>query len=308
MTRRFASIDVGTNTVKMLVADLSGDGATPVFEQSVMARLGEGMQAHGMRLREIPMRRAIDALADFVKNAREAGVEQIAAIGTAALRDAENQAEFLQRIEERCGFSIEVISGWEEARLSYLAVRRDRCWRDYSRLLVIDIGGGSTEIVQGETGTDQIAERTSVNLGAVKLTESILRSDPPSITQLAAAQQAAAERFAAVELLPSPEKAQVIGVGGTLTNLGAMDLGGNTTSETLHGHVLSLQKLEGQIALLASRTVAERKEIPGLDPNRADIILGGAILLSQALARLGSPSVDVSTRGLRWGLLYDRFL
>lgn len=306
--QRFASIDVGTNTIKLLVADLSDNGATPVFETSVTTRLGEGMQAHGMRLREVPIRRALDALTDYAKKARELDVRQIAAVGTAALRDAENRDDFLRRVEEGTGIRVEVIPGEEEARLSYLAVRRDARWRDCPRLIVIDIGGGSTEIIQGETGTDRIAARTSVNLGAVKLTESLLRSDPPTITQLASAQQTAAERFASVEILSSSAKPQIIGVGGTLTNLGAMDLGGSIEPETLHGHVLSLQSLEAQIARLASCAVEERKQIPGLDPARADIILGGAILLSQALERLGSPSVDVSTRGLRWGVLYDRFL
>jgi exopolyphosphatase / guanosine-5'-triphosphate,3'-diphosphate pyrophosphatase len=305
---RFASVDVGTNTVKMLVADLSADGATPVFEQGVTVRLGEGMQASGMRIREAAMRRALDALAEFTAQAQALGVQDTAAVGTAALRDAVNREEFLHRAEERCGLQIAVIPGEEEARLSYLAVRRDRRWRHSSHLLVIDIGGGSTEIIQGEPGTDRIAARTSVNLGAVKLTESLLRSDPPAITQLAAAQQQAAEQFAKVALTPSEAKARIIGVGGTFTTLGAIDLGGKVDAETLHGHVLTLESVEEQIARFAARTIEERKMIPGLDPARADIILGGAILLSQALARLGSPAVEVSTRGLRWGVLYDRFL
>ncbi len=303
----YAGIDVGTNSVKLTIADLANGGARRVFDQSITTRLGEGMQAHAGRLREVPMRRTLDAIADFVSLAREQQVRRIAAVGTAALRDAENRAEFLQRVQERCGLAVEVISGEEEARLSYLAVRRDPHWRNCNRLLVVDIGGGSTEIIQGEAHTDRIASRRSANLGAVKLTERYLKSDPPTIVQLASANQAAAEEFSRVELLPTDGEVQIVGVGGTMTNLAAIEKGGWQEPEVLHGYTLSADTLEDTIALLAARTVEERKQIPGLDPARADIILGGAILLSQALAHIGAAALDVSTRGLRWGLLYDRF-
>jgi exopolyphosphatase/guanosine-5'-triphosphate,3'-diphosphate pyrophosphatase len=290
----------------MVIADLAGGSARRVFDQSVTTRLGEGMQAQGHRLREVPMRRTLDAIADFAAEARKQNARQVVAVGTAALRDAENRDDFLRRVGERCGIRVEVIRGEEEARLSYLAVRRDPHWRACPRLLVIDIGGGSTEIIQGEANSAEIATRASVNLGAVKLTEGWLKSDPPTVAQLDAANTAAAEGFARVAL--DREGAfQVVGVGGTLTNLGGMDLKGPTDLEQIHGHTLSVDHLEGLIALLASRTVETRRQIPGLDPKRADIILGGAILLSQALSYIGCASVDVSTRGLRWGVLYDRF-
>lgn len=309
----YAAIDAGTNSVKLTVADLTGGAARRVIDESVITRLGEGMQAH--RLREVPMRRTIDAVAYFVALATQQNVRDIAAVGTAALREAENRDEFLHRVRERCGLTIDVISGEEEARLSYLAVRRDPHWRRSALLRVIDIGGGSTEIIQGAESQDDIAGRISVPLGAVRLTERYLKSDPPTITQLAAANQAAAEAFARVPLevidgthLTRSNNSVLVGVGGTMTNLGAIDLNGPRDPEQLHGHVLNADVIEGQIALFASRTLQERKQIPGLDPRRADIILGGAILLSQALARIGCPSIAVSTRGLRWGVLYDRFL
>lgn len=303
----YSSIDVGTNSVKMVIADLADGGARRLYDNSVTTRLGEGMQAQAGRLREVPMRRTLDALAGFVGIACERGVRGIAAVGTAALREAENRDEFLRRAQERCGLTIEVISGEEEARLSYLAVRRDPHWRAFPRLLVIDIGGGSTEIIEGEPNGDAIASRRSVNLGAVRLTERYLKSDPPTVTQLAAANQIAAEAFGSVALSASPGETQVVGVGGTMTNLAAIDQQGRTDPESLHGHTLRADALEDLIALFAARTVAARKQIPGLDPARADIILGGAILLSQALAHIGSAALDVSTRGLRWGVLYDRF-
>lgn len=306
---RYATIDIGTNSVKMLIVDVSGVDVTLVFDQSIVTRLGEGMQAQAQRLREVPMRRTLDAIAGFVSVAQTHGVREIAAVGTAALRNAQNQAEFLNRVQERCGLNIAVIPGEEEARLSYLAVRWDAHWRHCARLLVIDIGGGSTEIIQGEAHTGRIAARTSVNWGAVKLSEQYLKSDPPTITQLASANHAAAEGFALIHVSEELRSDfRVVGVGGTLTNLGAMDIQAAVDPEALHGHVLIADTLEAQITRLASVSLAQRKQIPGLDPNRADIILGGAILLSQALAHIGSVSVDISTRGLRWGVLYDRFL
>lgn len=304
----YGSIDVGTNSVKLTVADMNDPSAPPVFDQSVTTRLGEGMQAQGNRLREAPMRRTLDTIADYVEMARAHRVMDVAAVGTAALRDAVNRDEFLDRVQERCGLRIAVISGEEEARLSFLAVRFDPHWRAKPRLVVIDIGGGSTELIQGDPEGTGVAGRTSINLGAVRVTENFLRSDPPTVAQLAAANEAVAEEFAKVPLISHKGDVHIIGVGGTLTNLGGIQLGGPAAGESLHGYVLGADRLENTIERLASCTTEERKTIPGLDPARADIILGGAIMLSQALAYLGSATVDVSTRGLRWGVLYDRFL
>src|SRR5262245_54306414 len=171
----YAGIDIGTNSVKMVIADLSDGKAERVFEMSATTRIGEGMQAQGNRLREVPMRRTLDAIAIMVAKANEFKA-QTAAVATAALRDAVNRDGFLRRVRERCGLELEVIPGEEEARLSYLAARRDPHWRHCPHLLVIDVGGGSTELIEGEVGTDRIASRISVNLGAVKLTETYLKS------------------------------------------------------------------------------------------------------------------------------------
>ena len=341
----YAGVDVGTNSVKMIIADLAQGRAVRIYEQTIITRIGEGMQALGNRLREDAMLRTLDALAQLAQAARAHKVRAVAAVGTAALRDAENRDEFLQRARERCGFDIEVIPGEEEARLSYLAVRRDPQWRGVTHLRVIDIGGGSTEVIQGLPGTDKVASRISVNYGAVKLTETFLKSDPPTIAQLEQANHAVQEAFERIPIHapapkasnadlpdavqsdlsaqsdtarsdPSAESSQrdpdgemytLVGVGGTVTNLGAMDQGGRNGADPLHGHLLSAELLGSHIDRLAASTVAQRRTIPGLDPRRADIILGGAILLAQALARLNEPAVAISTRGLRWGLLYDRF-
>ena len=301
-----ASVDVGTNSVKMTVADLSEGKSLHVYGTSAVTRIGEGMTADRPYLREAPMRRSLAALEGFSRTLAEMNVTRIAAVGTAALRDAENRDDFLKRVKERCGFEITVIPGEEEARLSYLAVRRDPVWQGEPNLRVIDIGGGSTEIIQGVTGGEGIASRISVNLGAVKLTEAALRSDPPSVSQLREANELAMNAVAAVQALPTEDQL-IVGVGGTMTNLAAMELGKRDPADAIHNFTLTQDAIEDRIAQLAGMTLAERAAIPGLDGRRADIILAGAILLSHTLSRLGAASLAVSTRGLRWGILYDKF-
>ena len=306
---RYACIDCGTNSVKLIVADLAEDSAEPVFQLSETTRIGEGMQANAMHLQEEPMRRTLEAIVNFAAAARDNDALETVLIGTAALRDAHISADFVRRVQERCGLTLEIITGQEEARLSFLAVREDPYWRDIPQLLVIDIGGGSTELIQGEAGTDRIQARTSVNLGAVKLTEAFLRSDPPAAEQIAAANRAAAAAFDAAGLLiRMDQEFKVVGVGGTLTNLGAMKLASALDPEALHGMTLRVPEIEGLRTLLAQRSVEERRMLPGLDPRRADIILAGAMLLLHALAHIQSDRVGICTRGLRWGVLYDRFL
>ena len=300
---------MGTNSIKLLIAEAGESGIERVFETSSTTRIGEGMLPQAMRLREEPMRRSLEALCLFGEQAKLYGAQGLAVVGTAALRDAENRDDFLQRAERRCGLAIEVIPGEEEARLSYLAVRRDERWRHEARLLVVDIGGGSSELIQGKIESERIDSRISINLGAVKLTERYLRSDPPTVAQLDEANRVCAEAF---ELADPVEHIAhtpfcLVGVGGTITTLGGMSLKNSVSAERLHGFTLTGDELDRIIEALASRSVQERTSLPGLDLKRADIILGGAILLSQALAHAGTDRISVSARGLRWGVLYDRY-
>src|SRR5579872_211377 len=180
---RFASIDVGSNTVKLLIVEADGEGGfRPLLETVRTARLGEGM--HARRLREVAIRRTLEALEEFASLCREYGVVQIAAVGTSALRDAANQEEFIKRAR-RVGVEVAAIPGEEEARLSFTAVRRDAFWRHAERLLVVDIGGGSTEIILGDRMG--MRQHSSLLLGAVRLTEAVLHSDPPTIQQISEA-------------------------------------------------------------------------------------------------------------------------
>lgn len=301
---RFASIDVGSNTVKLTLVERDLDGAfTPLLDMSHTTRLGEGI--HARRLREAAIRRTLDVLRDYVQICREYGAQAIAAVGTSALRDAVNREDFLIRARE-VGVEVEVISGEEEARLSYLAVRCDPRWRVAERLLVTDIGGGSTEIVMGNRLQASPTHRVSLALGGVRLTEAALHSDPPTVQQIAEAVRLAQAALQGINI-PSV-KYTAVGVGGTFVNLAAVHLSlAEHDPQRLHGTVLTVADVEAQVALFAARTVEERKKIVGLDPARADIILGGAIILSQMLAWSELESIAVSCHGLRWGVLYDKF-
>lgn len=301
---RLASIDIGTNTVKLTLVERDDAGRfAPLVDISCTTRLGEGLLAN--HLRETAIRRTLDALREYLEICRAHGAAQIAAVGTAALRSAANRDEFLARARE-LGVEVEVISGEEEARLSFLAVRRDPRWRSAERLLVVDIGGGSTEVIISDSRGLGMGERVSLPLGAVRLTEMALHSDPPSIRQMETANRAAEAALQDLNL-PAANYAAV-GVGGTFVNMAAVHLRlAEHDPERLHGTLLMLADVEAQVALYAERTVEERKRIVGLEPSRADIILAGAIILCQALCKMRLEAIAVSCRGLRWGLLYDRF-
>src|SRR5258706_2503550 len=212
---RFASIDVGSNSVKLLIAERRENRIFfPVSETVYITRLGEGFHAH--RLGEPAIRRTLDAIREFARICAEFEVSGIAAVGTSALREASNQQEFIARAAE-AGISIEAISGEEEARLSYIAVRHDRLWKDATNLYVIDIGGGSTEIIHGIGLGDLPASRISLPLGAVRLTEAVLRSDPPTIVQMTQAALSVDNTLHAAS--PVCGSFAAVGVGGTVSNI-----------------------------------------------------------------------------------------
>ena len=298
---RFGVIDVGSNSVKLLLAERDDAGVfQPYREEARITRLGEGM--HAGRLREAAMRRTLETLEEFGEVSRAAGVHGLAAVGTAALREAVNGDEFVERAAA-VGIPVEPISGTEEARLSYTAVRADPHWRSQPLLMVIDIGGGSTEIVRGG---GEVAERRSVRLGAVWLTETTLFSDPPTIHQIAEASRVTTELLH--EVLPETEVGAAVGVGGTFTTLAGVKHGiAQRDPERIHGVHLTIDDVERMTERFAGMTVAQRTDVPGMDPGRADIILAGSIILGQTLNALGMDGCDVSARGLRWGVLYDRF-
>jgi len=297
----YAAIDIGTNTVKLTIAAHREDGSWQVLrEDARTTRLGQGY-AQGY-LQEAAIRRTLDVLQEYIEQCREANVRQIAAVATAAVRQARNRDEFLQRAAE-IGLAVTVLSGEEEARLSLLAVRNDPLWRALDAIRVLDIGGGSTEIV---LSAHEGLRQASLAIGAVQLTEDILRSDPPTQSQLVDAEKWVRQAFARAQLENAP--AVMIAVGGTAANMAAVKQGRRLEcAEQIHGTELTYQEVEQQYRIYASQPTAARRQIPGLEPERADVILAGALIVLVAMEWFGTTSIHVSGRALRWGLLYHHF-
>jgi exopolyphosphatase / guanosine-5'-triphosphate,3'-diphosphate pyrophosphatase len=300
---RFAVIDVGTNSVKLHVGERRADGSwQTVADRAEVTRLGEGLQDTGS-LQPEPLRRTAEAVVGMVEEARREGAAEIAAVATAGMRLAENSDELVEAVRERCGVGIEVISGEEEARLAYLAATSAL---DVGResLVVFDTGGGSSEFTFGQAG--RVEERFSVDVGAARYTERFGLDGVVSDDEIAWALQAIAADLARLDERTRP--AALVGLGGALTNLAAVRHGLATYDpDVVQGTVLDRSEIERQIDLYRSRTAEQRREIVGLQPARAEVILAGACIVRTVLDKLDCDELTVSDRGLRHGLLVERF-
>lgn len=297
---RLATIDVGTNTTLLLVAEIDAGGAIRVLaDRAEITRLGRGIGGDG-RLRPEGVARTIHVLRDYAAVAAEHGA-RVAAIGTEALRRAPNAPEFLAAAAQVLGAPVEVIDGEREAALAFLAAARSFPQAATGAVAVIDIGGGSTEVVLADAGA--IRFRASFPLGSVRLHERHVRHDPPGPAEAAAIRAEAATALAGV---PWARLDVLVGTAGTVTTLSAMAQRlASYDPARVHGHRLSRAALAEVIATLERSTQAERERMPGLDPRRADVIFAGAILLSEIMRCAATAEVLVSDRGIRWGLLYE---
>lgn len=302
MASRWAAIDVGTNTVLLLVAERRGAGLVPLLERAEITRLGRGVDATG-RLDRAAIAETVAVLAAFAADARRLGAELLACVATSAARDASNGAEFFDAARAAAGVVPEVITGDEEARLVY-----GSAWRDFGPgpLAVLDVGGGSTEFTAGDGPAPRV--RTSLQVGAVRLTERHVRTDPISPGELASIRLAAREGLAPLAALAREARApRLVGVAGTVTTLEAVKQRLPAyDAERVHGATLSLAETDGLVARLAGLTVAARAALPGMEPKRADVILAGAVVVAEAMRAAGFERLVVSDRGVRWGLLHDR--
>jgi len=300
---RFAVIDVGTNSVKLHVGERRADDSwQTVVDRAEVTRLGEGLHDTGS-LQPDPLRRTADAIVGMVDEARREGAAEIAAVATAGMRLAENSAELVETVRERSGVGVEVISGEEEARLAYLAATSEL---DVGRdsLVVFDTGGGSTEFTFGRAGRAE--ERFSVDVGAAQYTERFSLDAAVSADEVAQALQAIAADLAQLDGRERPDA--LVGMGGALTNLAAVRHNlASYDSEVVHGTVLDRAEIDRQIELYRGRTAEERRAIVGLQPARAEVILAGACIVRTVLDKLHCDELTVSDRGLRHGLLVERF-
>jgi exopolyphosphatase/guanosine-5'-triphosphate,3'-diphosphate pyrophosphatase len=303
---RFASIDLGTNTALLLVADRDPAGRFhPVRERAAITRLGQGVDATGLLSAEA-MERTLGTLEAYAREACALGAEALAVSATSAARDARNGADFLAAAHARAGVRVEVLSGDEEARLSFASARAD-FGREGAPLVMLDIGGGSTELAYGGGPTGGVSWRRSFDVGSVRLTERLVRADPPTPAERAAV-QGALDAALAGALPPPPAGAPVVAVAGTPTSLLAVARGVEPyDSARVHGGWLSRGELAALVERLWALPLAARRALPGMPAGRADVLPVGALLLSTVLGLLGAEGCRVSDRGLRWGLLVERF-
>jgi exopolyphosphatase/guanosine-5'-triphosphate,3'-diphosphate pyrophosphatase len=300
---RFAVIDIGTNSVKFHLAERPGDGSwRTVADRAEVTRLGEGLE-RDRRISGEAMRRTADAIAGMSAEARRHGAHTVAAVGTAGLRAAVNADEFLALVRRRSGVEIEVISGDDEARLAYAAAIDDLGAPD-GRIVVFDTGGGSSQFTLGEGG--RIDERFSVEVGAVTLTARFGLDAAVPEERVEQARRAITAGLDALRSRPAPDA--TIGMGGAVTNLAAVRHGlAEYDPEVIHGAVLDRDELRRQIELYRMRGAEARAAITGLQPGRAPVILAGALIVDTILDVLAARALTVSDRGLRHGVLAERF-
>ncbi len=296
---RIAAIDIGTNTILMLVAEVSpGAPLSVLADLQVIARLGKGVDA-GRRIPPGGIERCTRVLERYGERAAGLGAERIVATGTSALRDAANRAEFVEGVRAATGINVEILTGAEEALWSY----RGACsGLDNLRDLraVLDIGGGSTELTVG--AGDRILSTLSLDVGSVRVTERFLRASPPTDPEL---EEAVRFIDAAVSSYPRFDGAGIsfIGVAGTVTTLAALELSlGKFEPRAVAGFALTREMIDRRYALLRPMTQEEMRSHVAIDAGRADIILAGILILRRVMEQQRAREVIVSERGLRYGI------
>jgi len=297
---RFAAIDIGTNSVLLLVVERRNGLLYPVVDRAVITRLGKGVD-QTRRLAPDSIASTLECLQSYATELRALEVRAVQVVGTSALRDASGADAFLELAERTLGTRPQIVSGTEEAQLSFSgAVSGLKVPKSAT---VFDVGGGSTEIIAGnaEPGAIEIRSALSVNVGAVRLHERYIRSDPPSREELLRVREDVRHQLPTV----TPYcKHSVIGVGGTVTTLLAMakQLVPYDGAQ-VHGAELSLSQLDHWLLSLSGLSIDERRKIAGLEPRRADVITVGAAIVLEVMKWLSVDAITVSDRGVRWGLV-----
>ena len=283
---RVAAVDLGTNTTRLLVADVDDGRVAEVHRETRITRLGEDVDAR-KRLLPLPVARVRNVLSDYRRTLERLGAERTLAVATSAVRDAENGEAFLGEVEWSYGFATRLVSGAEEAQLTRRGVEPQ------AGTLVLDIGGGSTELIVDDF-------YLSLDMGSVRYTERFVHTDPPSREELDACGRAAREALGAEADL-HPQRA--IGVAGTVTTLAALDLGlEHYDRERVHGHRLTRTGAAAQLDRLAALPLAERREVPALEPERAPVIVAGALILLAVLDTYSLDAIEVSERDILDGI------
>jgi exopolyphosphatase / guanosine-5'-triphosphate,3'-diphosphate pyrophosphatase len=302
---RAAVVDIGTNSTRLLIADVDGSaGIEERLRESTVTRLGEGVEATG-RLGDEPQQRVFATLERYAAAIREHECEASAAVMTSAVRDAANGSEFAAVVRDRFGLEGRTLSGDEEAAYTYAGATAARPPDDPTELVVIDIGGGSTELVCGAGGA--LGFHVSAQIGVVRHSERHLASDPPASAELQALAGDVDAGIAAV--VPEDVRARTqaaVAVAGTATTCAAIDLDLERYDTTkVEGHVLDRAKLDALLERLAALPLEERRKVRGLDPARAPTIVAGVVVLSRVLDAFSIDRVEVSDRDILWGVALE---
>jgi exopolyphosphatase/guanosine-5'-triphosphate,3'-diphosphate pyrophosphatase len=300
---RQAVIDVGTNSVKFHVGERKPDGTwMTVVDRAEVSRLGEGIAETGA-IAEAGIERTLAAIGGMKAEADELGVDGVTAVGTMGLRTATNSRAFLDLVKERCGITIEVIPGEEEGRVAYLAVQSALGLAD-GTLVIFDSGGGSTQFTFGDGA--RVFRQFSVNVGAVRFTERFHLDQAVSTEVLQQALSAIAAELAVLDGTAPPDS--LVGMGGTVTNITAVMLAlSKYEPDKVQGAMIDRSEIDRQIERYRAVGAEERRQIVGLQPKRAEVILAGACIVRTVMDKLGKTDLSVSDRGLRHGVLIDRF-
>jgi exopolyphosphatase / guanosine-5'-triphosphate,3'-diphosphate pyrophosphatase len=300
---RVAVVDLGTNTTRLLVADVADGVLTELDKQTTITRLGQGVDASG-RLADVAMDRVRSALANYREVMDREGVAETIAVATSAMRDASNGPDFRDELNERFGIDARTISGDEEARLTFLGATGGRtpAAQSPATTMVIDIGGGSTEYVVGSPNAAP-EFHVSTQMGSVRYTERFLHSDPPEHEELEAL--ASDVQRVIEEQVPAryrEETTEGIAVAGTATTLAAIDQELDPYDpEKVHGYRVSLAAAERIQAMLAALPVEERREVTGLHPDRAPTIVAGVTILVESIRSFGLDEIEVSESDILQG-------
>jgi exopolyphosphatase/guanosine-5'-triphosphate,3'-diphosphate pyrophosphatase len=302
-------MDIGTNSIKLLVAEVGPDGVVmPIWETSTQTRLGQGLFGSG-RLGAEAIQRTVAAVVRLAESARARGAERLLAVATSAAREAANCGEFLAAVQEAAGLEVRVLTGEEEAEWTFAGVTSESNLRG-GRLLVVDVGGGSTEFVLG--GVRACDFRCSAGLGTVRLLETLQVSDPPrpddwercrGTVEQTLQSSVLAELERALQARPA-EPVRWVAAGGTATVLARLERGVDSYDRApLEGTVLSADALRRWRERLWSLPLAERRNLKGMPADRADVMLTGVGIYERVLERLGLESLRISLRGLRYGVV-----
>ena len=300
MNMRISSIDIGTNTILLLTADVDAVSIVRiVHDEQVIARLGKGVDEHHV-INQETFRRAAGFLQSYNETSRSLQSEKIIAVGTSALRDASNKKEFCEFILRTAGISIEILSGDDEAEWTCrgAVVGIDTSTESFT---VLDIGGGSTEIISGIRS--QILDKVSLDIGCVRVTERLLRASPPTEREITETRELIRNNLKQASFTRTGVQ-RAIGVAGTVTTLAAMRLQlAQYDPKQIHGYELHYSDILQSFTLLKGKTVDEIKSIPQISAGRADVILAGVLILLEFMEAAGLEKITVSDRGLRYGII-----